>query len=64
MNKIKLITNGGVSKAKQIWKHFDINNMGGYRDLYVKTDVSLLTDVFEKNRMGPCVLFYISKFCV
>ena len=42
------ITNDDYTKARQIWKHFDIKNMGEYHDLYLKTDVLLLTDVFEK----------------
>jgi len=33
------ITNDDFKKAKQIWKHFDIKNMGEYHDLYLKTDV-------------------------
>ena len=42
------ITNDDYNKAQQIWKHFHINNMGEYHDLYLKTDVLLLTDVFWK----------------
>ena len=43
----KDITLGDYKKAKRIWKHFDIQNMGEYHELYLKTDVWLLTDVFE-----------------
>ena len=41
------VTNGDYKEAKQIWKHFDFKNMGEYHDLFLKTDVVLLTDVFE-----------------
>ena len=51
------ITNDDFKKAKQIWKHFDTKNMGEYHDLYVKTDVLLLTDVFENFR-DMCLSFY------
>ena len=30
------ITNDDYNKAKQIWKHFDMKNMGEYHDLYFK----------------------------
>ena len=51
------ITNDDYTKAKQIWKHFDIKNMGEYHDLYLKTDALLLTDVFENFR-DMCLSYY------
>ena len=34
-------------RAQKIWEHFGIRNLGQYHDLYLRTDVLLLTDVFE-----------------
>ena len=51
------ITNDDYNKAKQIWKHFDIKNMGEYHDLYLNTDVLLLADVFENFR-DMCLSYY------
>ena len=51
------ITNDDYNKVKQIWKHFGIKNMGEYHDLYLKTDVLLLTDVFENFR-DMCLSYY------
>ena len=51
------ITNDDYNKAKQIWKHFGIKSMGEYHDLYLKTDVLLLTDVFENFR-DMCLSYY------
>lgn len=36
--------------AKNVWKQFRISNLGQYTDLYLKCDVMILCDVFEKFR--------------
>ena len=46
--KDKCINEKDYLKANNIWNVFKINTMGDYHDLYLKTDVLLLTDVFEK----------------
>ena len=37
--------------AQAVWKMFQLKTMGGYHDLYLKSDVLLLADVFENFRM-------------
>ena len=36
--------------AKQVWKEFGIKNLGEYHNLYLRMDVVLLENVFEKLR--------------
>ena len=36
---------------------FEMKTMGDYHDLYLKTDVLLLADVFEKF-IGVCLEYY------
>ena len=36
--------------ARNVWNKFKLKNMGDYHDLYLKTDVILLTNVFESFR--------------
>ena len=44
-------------RANNIWNVFKINTMGDYHDLYLKTDVLLLADVFEKF-IKTCLVYY------
>ena len=44
-------------KAVDIWNVFKMNSMGDYHNLYFKTDVLLLADVFEKF-INTCLDYY------
>ena len=44
------ITNSDYRHAQIVFKKFNNKNIGDYHDLYVQSDVLLLTDVFENFR--------------
>ena len=44
------ITDEEYQHAQTVWKSFGCKTMGDYHDLYMKTDVLLLADVFESFR--------------
>ena len=43
--------------CKKIWNEFNMKNVGDYQDHYLKKDVLLLADVFEKFT-DTCFKFY------
>ncbi|XP_054712885.1 uncharacterized protein LOC129222404 [Uloborus diversus] len=44
------ISDEDYKHAQNVWKAFKIRDMGDYSDLYVKTDVLILTDIIENFR--------------
>ncbi|KAB0797904.1 hypothetical protein PPYR_08897 [Photinus pyralis] len=44
-------------RAQEVWDRFNCSNLGQYVDLYMKTDILLLADVFEQFR-SSCISTY------
>lgn len=51
------VSDDDYNRAHDVWKHFNCQNMLDYSNLYLKTDVLLLTDVFENFR-NLCISTY------
>ena len=51
------ITDEEYQHAQNVWNEFGLLSMGEYHDLYLKSDILLLTDVFENFRKA-CQQYY------
>ena len=51
------VSEGDYQQAQKVWKEFGIRNLGDYHDLYLRTDVILLANVFEAFR-DTCLEHY------
>ena len=55
--KDECICEKDYSHTIDVWNVFKMNIMGDYHDFYLKTDVLLLTDIFEKF-ISTCLEYY------
>jgi hypothetical protein len=53
----KSISDADYEYAHKIWEKYEIRDLGEYSDLYLKTDVILLADIFENFR-NECLKTY------
>ena len=54
---MSLISEDDYQHAQRVWKEFGIRDLGDYHDLYLRTDVVLLANVYEAFR-DTCLRHY------
>ena len=54
---MSLISEDNYQRAQKVWEEFGIRNLGDYHDLYLRTDVVLLANVYEAFR-DTCLEHY------
>ena len=57
LKKDECISKKDYLHGNNFWKMFKMNRMGDYHDLYIKTDVLLLADIFGKF-ISTCLEYY------
>ena len=60
--KNKCISGKKYLHAVDVWDAFKMDTMGDYHDLYLKTDILLLADIFEKF-INTCLEYYELDRC-
>ena len=56
--KDKCVSKKDYSHTVSVWNAFKMKTVGDYHDIYLKTDVSLLADAFEKF-IGVYLEYYV-----
>ena len=58
------ITKTDYAHENNVFKKFNINNLGEYHDLYVRSDTLLLADIFENFRQSCLQNYELDPACL